>query len=112
MVELDDGRANKDSIVHYACRGGNLDVIQCLLEYHSPLVASSSVSVNTSNKVPIQLLLEAGEEKVDNEIEESTRFTETIWQLLLTNPETMTMLIEVSGYPMYSISIFSSGGRD
>ena len=77
LVELDDGGtvdnlldANNDSIVHYACRGGNLDVIQFLLEYHSPLVASSSVSVNTSNKVPIQLLLEAGEEEVDNEIEE------------------------------------------
>lgn len=100
LVELDDGRtvdnlldANKDSIFHYTCRGGNLDVIQCLLEYHSPLVASSSVSVNTSNKVPNQLLLEAGEEKVDNEIKESTRFTKTIWRLLLMNPETVMMLM-------------------
>ena len=75
---------NKDSILHYACRGGNLAVVNYLLESHASLVASTTV--NAKGELPIHLLCEAGkEDKVDKE---STEYIiETIWQLMLANPE-------------------------
>ncbi|KAL7459339.1 hypothetical protein ACHAWC_011065 [Mediolabrus comicus] len=75
--------ANKDSILHYACRGGNLALVKYLLENHAPLVASTTV--NAIGELPIHLLCQAGkEDKVDKE---STGYIETIWLLLLANPE-------------------------
>ena len=75
----------KDSILHYACRGGNLGVVRYLLESYSPLVASATV--NAKGELPIHLLCEKagkGEEEGDNG---STEYIETIWLLLLANPE-------------------------
>jgi len=74
--------ANKDSVLHYACRGGNLDVVKYLLDEHIPLV--STAEVNENGKLPIHLLCEAGKDKVDCE---STEYIEVIWRMLLANPE-------------------------
>ena len=75
--------ANEDSILHYACRGGNLAVVKYLLDSHATLVASATV--NAKGELPIHLLGQAGkEDKVDRE---STEYIETIWLLLLANPE-------------------------
>ena len=75
---------NKDSLLHYACRAGNCEVVQYLLESHAPLVASTTV--NADNKLPIHLLCEAGKSKVDCE---SPAYIETIWRLLLADPEVL-----------------------
>ena len=92
MVELDvSGRilehsdTNKDSILHYACQGGNLEVIKYLLTNHASLVASAEV--NQKRKLPLHLLCEAGkDDKVDSD-DNSTEYVETIWLMLLANPE-------------------------
>ena len=76
---------NKDTILHYACRGGNLDIVQYLLKSHASLVDSASVNVN--NELPFHLLCQAGgEDKVDKAILELEHI-ETIWLMLLVNPE-------------------------
>ena len=74
---------NKDSILHYACHGGNLGVVKYLLESHAHLVPSATV--NAENKLPIHLLCESG--KDDDGDRESAEYIETIWLLLLANPE-------------------------
>ena len=42
--------------------------------------------VNAQNELPIHLLCEAGKDKVDCE---SSEYIETIWQMLLANPEAL-----------------------
>jgi len=74
---------NKDSILHYACRGGNLDVVKYLITNHSFLVASSEV--NKKDELPIHMLCEAGKDKIDDC--DSAEYIETIWLMLLSNPE-------------------------
>jgi len=78
MSQLD---TNKDSILHYACRGGNLDVVKYLLANQASLVVSSA-EVNEKGELPIHLLCEAGKDMVDD-----AEHIETIWLLLLSNPE-------------------------
>ena len=73
--------------LHYACRGGNLGVIKYLLSNHLPLVVSSVSERWIDNKMPIHLLCEAWKDKVNDR--ESTEYIETIWLLLLTNPEAL-----------------------
>jgi len=81
---LEHNNANKDSILHYACRGGNLEVIKYLLGNHASLV--SSAVVNRKGELPIHLLCEAGkDDEVDND--DSTEYVETIWRMILANPE-------------------------
>ena len=75
---------NKDSILHYACRGGNLEVIKYFLGEHTSLVASAEV--NENGDLPIHLLCEAGKDKVDVD---STEYIEIIWKMLLSNPEAL-----------------------
>ena len=75
----------KDSILHYACRGGNCEVVKYLLESHAPLVASTTTTVNAKGELPIHLLCESTRGEEDDS--ESTEYIETIWQLLLANPE-------------------------
>ena len=87
LVELDgipEGHLdmNKDSILHSACRAGNLGVIKYFLDNHVSFVASAEV--NDEDKLPIHLLCEAGKDKVDRE---SPEFIDTIWRMLLANPE-------------------------
>ena len=74
---------NKDSILHYACRGGNCEVVKYLLESHAHLVASATV--NAKNELPIHLLCESSKDEDGDS--ESTEYIETIWLLLLANPE-------------------------
>ena len=75
---------NKDSILHYACRGGNSEVVKYLITNHASLVAA--VEVNEAGKLPLHLLCEAGKDKVDID---SAEYIETIWLMLLANPETL-----------------------
>ena len=74
---------DKNSILHYACRGCNCEVVKYLLESHAHLLSSSTV--NAENKLPIHLLCEYGKNEEDDS--ENTEYTETIWLLLLANPE-------------------------
>jgi len=74
---------NKDSILHYACRGGNLDVVKYLITNHSSV---SSAEENGNGELPIHLLCEAGKDKVDCDCD-SAEYVETIWLMLLSNPE-------------------------
>lgn len=71
-----------NSPMHYACRGGNCGAIKYLLGRCVPSVSER----NTHDKLPIQLLCECGEEKVD---QASPAYIEAIWLLLLAYPETM-----------------------
>ena len=77
---LNNVDANKDSLLHYACRGGNLCVVKYLLEANVPSVSDR----NNDNKLAINLLVECGENALDRE---SMDYVETVWQLLLANPE-------------------------
>ena len=74
---------NSDSILHYACRGGNLGVVKYLLEDYAHLV--SSATVNAKGELPIHLLCESMRGEDDDS--ENTEYIETIWLLLLANPE-------------------------
>jgi len=73
---------NKDSILHYACRSGNLGVVKYLITNHASLVASMKVNIN--EELPIHLLCEYGKSR-----EDSTQYVETIWLMLLADPEAL-----------------------
>ena len=77
---LNNVDANKDSPLHYACRGGSLIVLKYLLEANVPSVSER----NNDNKLAIHLLFECGENILDRE---SMEYVEIVWQLLLANPE-------------------------
>ena len=77
---LNNVDANKDSPLHYACREGNLGVVKYLLERNAPSVSER----NSINKLPIHLLLECKESKVDKEC---TEYIEVVWLFLLAYPE-------------------------
>ena len=72
--------ANEDSPLHYACRRGNLGIVKYLLKANVPSVSDR----NNNNKLAIHLLFECREEILDRE---SMEYVETVWQLLLANPE-------------------------
>ena len=57
-------------------------VIKYFLDEHTSLVASAGV--NEEGELPIHLLCEAGKDKVDVD---SAEYVETIWLMLLSNPE-------------------------
>mmetsp|Transcript_30711 Transcript_30711/g.64993 ORF Transcript_30711/g.64993 Transcript_30711/m.64993 type:complete len:594 (+) Transcript_30711:80-1861(+) len=87
VAELNDSclnhcDVNNDSPLHYACRGGNCGVVKFLLERRVPSVSKR----NCNNELPVHLLCESGDEKVDRE---SPEYVETIWHLLLAYPETV-----------------------
>ncbi len=84
LLELDDRALNQcdtknDTALHFACRGGNCSVVTYLLKRNVPAVSER----NLDNKLPIELLFEAGEDKIDRD---GTEFVETVWLLLLANP--------------------------
>jgi len=83
VESLSEDRLASMHLVHSACRSANLEVIKYFLDEHTSLVALAEV--NEQYELPIQLLCEAGKDKVD--IEESTDYTEIIWRMLLANPE-------------------------
>ena len=77
---LNNVDANKDSPLHYACRGGRLNVLKYLLEANAPSVSER----NNDEKLAIHLLFDRGDNILDRE---SMEYVETVWQLLLANPE-------------------------
>ena len=77
---LNNVDAKNNSLLHYACRGGNLGIVKYLLEANVPSVSER----NDDNKLAIHLLFECGENTLDRE---SMEYVETVWQLLLANPE-------------------------
>ena len=77
---LNNVDAKNNSPLHYACRGGDYDVLKYLLDANVPSVSER----NDDNKLAIHLLLECGENTLDRE---SMEYVETAWQLLLSNPE-------------------------
>lgn len=94
LLDYDDGiipmyqmNSNKDSILHCACRRGNLAVIMYLIESHASLVASMEVNLN--EKLPLHLLCESGMEE-DNK---SVKYIETIWRMLLADPEALRVSV-------------------
>ena len=77
---LNNVDANKDSPLHYVCSRCNLGIVNYLLQTNVPSVSER----NNDNKPAIHLLLECGEEILDRD---SLEYVETVWQLLLANPE-------------------------
>ena len=96
LIELDiNGRilehcdTNKDSVLHYACRGSNFGVIEYLLGNHASLVSD----MNADNKLPLHMLLEGCEDKrvttpYDDRIKEKSKL-EACFLLLRAHPETV-----------------------
>ena len=93
--------SNKDTIFHCACRGGNLGIVKHLLECHAALVAEASVTMNAQKELPIHLLCQAGKdvkatrEREANQWDRSVAkclYTETIWLMLLSNPEVLSLV--------------------
>ena len=72
--------ANEGSPLHYACRRGNCDVVNYLLEANVPSVSER----NNEKKLAIHLLLKCGENTLDRD---SMEYVETVRNLLLANPE-------------------------
>ena len=70
---------NNDSILHYACRRGNCEVVKYLLDKQSPHVSER----NAGGKLPIHLLCES-EASPD-----SLEHTDTVYRLLHAYPETV-----------------------
>lgn len=79
---LDHCASYKNSPLHFACCGGNCGVVKYLLERH----VSSVSRRNGDNKLPIQLLVESGNNGMNSE---SPDYLETVWRLLLAYLETL-----------------------
>ena len=78
---------NKNYLLHHACRRGNCEVIHYLLE--TPM---NSVSErNVIGMLPIHLFCEFvnEQEEEEDDAEDTTEYTETIWRLLTAYPETV-----------------------
>lgn len=71
--------ASKYSILHYACRGCNLGVIKYLLTSHASLLSLA--------RDELPMLCQAGKERRGGVDCESPEYIETIWLMLLANPE-------------------------
>jgi len=67
----------KNSALHFACRGGNCNTINYLLDKQIAVVSAH----NSDQKLPIHLLCESGGDS------ESVAYVETIWRMILANPE-------------------------
>lgn len=86
-----DGMLNKcdtngDSLLHYACRSANVEVIKYLIAEQS---VPSVSEVNAANTLPIHLLLQCESETVDRE---SPEFIDACWHLFRANPESIQSL--------------------
>jgi len=77
---------NKNFPLHHACRGGNCEVIEYLLE--TPISSAPVSERNSDGMLPIHLFCEfvKGRRGCEGETPE---YTETIWRLLTAYPETV-----------------------
>ena len=87
---LNNVDAKNNSPLHYACRRGNCDAVKYLLGANVPSVSER----NNDNKLAIHLLFECGENTLDTE---SMTYVETVWQLLLANPEVVRDFMSCKG---------------
>jgi len=90
LLELDDTFLNhfdsgRNSPLHYACLGGNCRTVTYLLERNVPSVSEP----NNDGKLPFHLLCET-EGQVDRD---SLEYVDTIWQLLLAHPQTVSQML-------------------
>ena len=66
-----------------------MEVVNYLLECRAAFVANASITRNAQNELPIHLLCQDGENRV---VEGRSRsYTETIWLMLLSNPEVVSI---------------------
>ena len=79
-----DGEGN--TALHYACRGANYDIIELLLEKYDSTFFSRR---NEHDKLPIEFLLES--ESVDDR--DSIDYTQSVFQLIQSYPETVTHMM-------------------
>jgi len=77
-LSLNNNGPEKNSALHFACRGGNYKTINYLLDKQAAFVSVP----NADKKLPIHLLCESGEGE-----DESVAHVETIYRMLLANPE-------------------------
>ena len=77
---------NGDSLLHYACRSANVEVIKYLVAEQS---VPSVSEINAANKLPVHLLLQCENEAVDRE---SPEFIDACWHLFRANPESIQSL--------------------
>ena len=71
-------------LLHYACRGGNVDVVRYLLEKGHLRAVSVK---NKDEKLPIDLFNEFVQESMNDE--HDVKYVDIIWHLLLADPETI-----------------------
>ena len=84
---LNNVDAKNNSLLHYACRGGKCDVVKYLLEANVPSVSER----NNDDMLPLHLLLECEENTHQIKVDKgSIEYIETVWLLLLANPEVVT----------------------
>ena len=76
-LSLNNNGPEKNSLLHFACRSGDCEKVNYLLDKQAAAVSAR----NTDQKLPIHLLCESGGE------DESVAYVETIWRMLLANPE-------------------------
>ena len=76
---------NKSYPLHHACRGGNCELIEYLLK--TPMSSASVSERNVDDMLPIHLFCEFVNEQ--EEKEDTAEYTETIWRLLTSYPETI-----------------------
>ena len=76
---------NKNYLLHHACRGGNCEVIEYLLE--RPMSSASVSERNDVGMLPIHLFCEFVKGRGCEG--ETLEYTETIWRLLTAYPETV-----------------------
>ena len=80
---------NKNYPLHHACRGGNCKVIEYLLD--RPMSSASVSERNANDMLPIHLFCEfvSKQEADDDDEEDTPEYTESIWRLLTSYPETV-----------------------
>lgn len=74
---------NGDTVMHYACSGGNLDLVDHILDYHMQLVTKR----NVKGELPLHLLCNCKETWFNQSDKSHLDHLELVWRLLLAYPE-------------------------
>jgi hypothetical protein len=77
-----------NTVLHYACRGGNHDIIGLLLDKYGGYMSVSKG--NALNQLPIHLLLESDDVNGRDDI----KYVESVYRLMRAHPETIVNSIE------------------